>query len=181
MSRIGKQKIQIPAGVEVTVDDGRFLITTKGPKGELKHVFPSSLKVFVEDGFIVVQPNGLNGQAALWGLTRALIANMIKGVVDGFQKNLEFTGVGYKAQVKNDGIELQLGFSHPIFIKAPEGITFKAEKNSIAVSGIDKALIGQVAAQIRTLRPPEPYKGSGIRYAGEVIRRKAGKKAATAG
>ncbi len=178
MSRIGKQIIVIPQGVDVVID-GSVLIL-KGPKGELRHAIAPSVNIEKQDEGLVITSNDVD-RNDIWGLTRALIANKIKGVSEGFQKTLEFTGVGYKAQVKGVDLELNLGFSHPITIPAPEGITFKAEKNSIQITGTDKEKIGHVAANIRKLRPPEPYKGSGIRYAGEVIRRKAGKKAATAG
>lgn len=188
MSKIGKKPIQVPKGVEVKIDSGS--ITVKGPKGELKRKINDTIMVSINGDQINVNlKTGTTDKEkmALWGLTRALIANMIKGVTEGFEKGLEFEGVGYKANVKpaspaggGDELELNLGYSHPISIKAPVGITFKVEKNSIKVSGIDNELVGHIAAEIKSKRLPEPYQGSGIKYAGEIIRRKAGKKAATA-
>ena len=184
MSRIGKKLIQIPQDVEVEVHDSVLLV--KGPKGQLQRSVIQAVDIHVEkpqaDGpaFVsVVLKSDAAESFHLWGLTRALIANMIKGVSHGFEKTLEFSGVGYKAQVKGDGLELNLGFSHPIFVKATEGVTFKVEKNTITISGISNEAVGQMAAHIRTFRPPEPYQGSGIKYRGEIIRRKAGKKAAS--
>ena len=181
MSKIGKKPIQVPKGVEVKLDKG--LISIKGPKGELSKKIDGGLNISVTDGQINIDLKNKNNAGegnAMWGLTRALIGNMVKGVTDGFEKVLEFEGVGYKANVKGEGLELNLGYSHPITVKAPAGISFKVEKNVIKVAGIDKELVGHVAAEIKSKRLPEPYKGSGIRYQGEVIRRKAGKKAATA-
>ncbi len=177
MSRIGKQTINIPQGVDVTVDGVN--ITVKGPKGELKRAVSPLVSVVVADGILTVSLQGGSSANNIWGLTRALLANMIKGVSVGFEKTLEFSGVGYKAQLKGNDLELNLGFSHPISVKAPEGIIFKAEKSSIQISGINNELVGHVAANIRKFRPPEPYQGSGIKYKGEVIIRKAGKKAAS--
>ena len=188
MSKIGKKPIQIPKGAEVKVSGDS--ISVKGPKGELKRDLNSAVVVKVEGDNVIVGLNDKSmdkGGASKWGLFRALIANMIKGVTDGFEENLEFEGVGYKANVKpaspaggGDVLELNLGYSHPISVKAPTGISFKVEKNVIKVTGIDNELVGHVAAEIKSKRLPEPYKGKGIRYSGEVIRRKAGKKAATA-
>lgn len=187
MSKIGKKIIPVAKGVEIKTAQG--FITVKGPKGELKKPISSSVSVLVDNESVAVSLNDKVGgeDKALWGLTRALISNMIKGVTEGFEKNLEFEGVGYKANVKpaspaggGDVLELSLGYSHLISVKAPAGITFKVEKNVIKVGGIDKELVGHVSAEIKSKRLPEPYKGKGIRYAGEVIRRKAGKKAATA-
>lgn len=188
MSKIGKKPIQIPKGVDIKVDEG--FVTVKGPKGELKKKLDNFITISVADGYIRVgTKDDTQGKQkmAIWGLTRALIQNMIKGVNEGFEKSLEFEGVGYKANVKpaspaggGEGLELSLGYSHPIQIKAPVGITFKVEKSVIKVIGIDNELIGHVAAEVKSKRLPEPYKGSGIRYSGEIIRRKAGKKAATA-
>jgi large subunit ribosomal protein L6 len=181
MSKIGKKPIQVPKGVEIKVDGN--LVSIKGPKGELKRNLDKSISISVADEKVVVglvNNTGDKHYLAIWGLTRALMANMLKGVSEGFEKNLEFEGVGYKAAVKGEDLELNLGYSHPISIKTPAGITFKVEKNVIKISGIDNELIGHIAAEIKSKRPPEPYKGKGIRYAGEVIRRKAGKKAATA-
>ena len=155
-------------------------ISIKGPKGELKRTLNPLVSVSVADGNVLVVLRDGQDASDIWGLTRALIANMLKGVNDGFEKNLEFEGVGYKANVKGDGLELNLGYSHPILMKIPAGLTVKVEKNVIKVSGVDNELIGQFSAEIKSNRLPEPYKGSGIKYAGEIIRRKAGKKAATA-
>lgn len=177
MSKIGKKSIVIPQGVDVKID-GDFILV-KGPKGELKRNFPETLSVVAEGGNIKVsiKENTKEDVKELWGLYRSLIQNMVKGVTEEFEKVLEFQGVGYKAVVKGDDLEMGLGFSHPISIKAPEGITFKVEKNIIRISGIDKELVGKVADRIRKYRKPEPYKGSGIRYKDEVIKKKAGKKA----
>lgn len=178
MSRIGKQPIEIPSGVEVSVDGRK--VTAKGPKGTLEVKVPLGIKVELQENQIVVSPTGeRKSLAAFWGLSRALIANIVKGVNEGFNKVLEFEGVGYRVAVKGNDLELNLGFSHSITVPAPEGITFQADKNSITVSGPDKQAVGEVAAKIRRLRKPEPYKGSGIRYQGERIIRKSGKKAAT--
>lgn len=177
MSKIGKQPISLPSGVELKRQDGT--ITVKGPKGELSRDIPEGIEVDVHEGTVAVS-RGNRTHPAQWGLWRALINNMVTGVSEGFSKTLEFKGVGYKAAVKGKDLELNLGYSHPITVTAPEGITFAVEKTSITVSGIDKELVGHVAAVIRSKRLPEPYKGAGIRYSDEVIKRKAGKKAATA-
>lgn len=179
MSRIGKKPIVIPDGVEISVSGLSVLV--KGIKGELKSNFPETLEVKQEDKQIFISPKNKDdeNQGQIWGLHRALLRNMIIGVSQGFQKELEFSGIGFKAVVKDGGLELNLGFSHPIFVKAPEGISFKVEKNTISVSGIEKEKVGQIAAQIKSLKKPEPYKGTGIIYKGETIIRKAGKKAAT--
>jgi|SRR3989344_6202119 len=179
MSKIGKKTINIPEGVSVKIDGS--LVSVKGPKGEMSRLFPSSLKIEAQEKELRVFPledSGSRDQSTSWGLVRALLANMIQGVSQGFEKVLEFQGVGYRAAVKGNSLELGLGFSHPVVYSAPEGIAFKTEKNTISISGIDKELVGKVAAEIRSYREPEPYKGSGIRYRGEVVRRKAGKKAA---
>lgn len=181
LSKIGKKPIPVPKGVEVKVSGN--LVSVKGPKGELKKHFNDSILISLDNDQAVLSlkdKNASTQKAPLWGLTRALMANMLKGVTDGFEKNLEFEGVGYKANVKGNDLELSLGYSHPVQVNAPAGVTLKVEKNVIKISGIDKELVGQVAAEIKSKRPPEPYKGKGIKYAGEVIRRKAGKKAATA-
>ena len=174
--KIGKKIINVPAGVEIRIEDG--VIFVKGPKGELKRTISGALDVNMENNIIKIQlrENVGKDSSALWGLTRALIANMIKGVTEGFETILEFQGVGYKAAVKGNELELNLGYSHPITITAPEGVSFKVEKNVIKVSGFNKELVGEVAADIRTKRKPEPYKGSGIKYNDEVIIKKAGKK-----
>lgn len=180
MSRIGKKPIIIPTGVEVTMEDGSVLV--KGPKGELKKDFLSEIKIeLIEaEGQKAIEVSILrNGKKspALWGLTRALLANMVEGVTSGYQKKLQIEGIGFKAAVEGDGLTLNLGFSHPIKIKKEAGVEFLVEKNILIVSGIDKQQVGQVAAKIRKIKPPEPYKGKGIRYVGEYVRRKAGKKA----
>lgn len=179
MSRIGKQPILIPDNVEVTIDGGR--IFAKGPKGEVFMDAHPEISVEKDKGVILVKPERHSKNvSALWGLTRALIANMIQGVREGYVKKLEIEGVGYRVEVRGKNILMQLGFSHPINFQIPENISVNAEGNKIEVAGVDKQLVGQVAAQIRSFRKPEPYKGKGIHYAGEHIRRKAGKKAATA-
>ncbi|OGN00337.1 MAG: 50S ribosomal protein L6 [Candidatus Yanofskybacteria bacterium RIFCSPHIGHO2_02_FULL_41_29] len=181
MSKIGKKPIQVSREVEIKVEGS--LVMVKGPLGQLTKNIDSVISVAVSDGKVTVDLKNKSGDKknlALWGLSRALIANMIRGVSEGFEKKLEFEGVGYKANVKGDELELSLGYSHPIRVRAPAGISFKVEKNVIKVTGMDNELVGQVAAEIKSKRLPEPYKGSGIKYAGEIIRRKAGKKAATA-
>jgi len=176
MSRIGKQPIQIPENVEVKIDGD--LVIVKGPKGELKNQVRPEIKVEIKDKEVILKPVKFHkGTQALWGTYRSHIANMIEGVIKGFEKKLALEGVGYKANLEGRDLVLHLGYSHPVKVKAPEGIEFKVEKNVITVSGIDKQLVGQVAAEIRSKRKPEPYKGKGIRYKDEVIRRKAGKKA----
>ncbi len=184
MSRIGKKPIIIPSEVQVNLTQDE--ITIKGPKGELKRELPDILKFkekTLEDNTgkeIIIKPRKESKKDyALWGLYRSLIANMINGVINGFEKKLEIVGVGYRAEVQGDKIVLNIGFSHPVEIKAPQGIEFKVEKNLITISGIDNQLVGQVAAEIRAIRKPEPYKGKGIRYQGEQVRRKAGKKASS--
>jgi len=178
MSRIGKQPVGIPDQVEVTVSGQS--IRAKGPKGELTLDVHSEIGVSVEEGEIrVTRPSDAARHKALHGLSRSLIANMIEGVVDGFERTLEIHGVGYRAQTSGGGIRLNLGFSHPVEYDAPDGITLECpDQTTIVVRGPDKQLVGQTAAEIRSFRPPEPYKGKGIRYRGEQIRRKAGKTAA---
>lgn len=178
MSRIGKQPITIPNGVDVKIEGNK--ITVKGAKGELTQEIHPLVKVEKKEEEIIVSvKNGqVKQQRSLWGLFRRLIANMIIGVTEGFSKQLEVNGIGYKAVVKGDILNLQLGYSHPIEYKFPKGIQIAAEKNLITISGTDKQSVGQTAAEIRLLRKPEPYKGKGIKYVGEVIRRKAGKAAA---
>lgn len=178
MSRIGKQPIQIPDGVDVKVKDGE--IAVKGPKGELSFEFDSHLDIEIKDRELIVIPRREIGDwRALWGLTRSLVSNMVEGVKNGFEKKLEIHGVGYRARLEGKDLVLELGFSHLINYPAPTGIEFSIEKNVITVSGIDKQQVGHVAAGIRSKRKPEPYKGKGIRYVGEVVRRKVGKRAAT--
>ena len=176
MSRIGKAPIPVPTGVEVDVSGDT--ITVRGPKGELSQVIPAPIEVSQEDGTLsVTRPNDERHSRALHGLTRSLVANMVTGVTDGFRKNLEIVGVGYRATARGaTTIELALGFSHPVVVEAPEGVTFEVTSpTAIGVIGIDKQAVGQVAANIRAIRKPEPYKGKGVRYAGERVIRKAGK------
>lgn len=176
MSRIGKQPIKIPENVDVKIDDNFIII--KGSKGELKQKIHPDINLEVKDKKVLVKPrNEKKKNSAIWGTYRALVANMMKGASEGFEKKLIFEGVGYRAAVEGKKLVLNLGYSHPIEIEAPEGIEFKVEKNTIIISGIDKQLVGQAAANIRAKRKPEPYKGKGIRYEDEVIRRKVGKKA----
>ena len=175
MSRIGKLPVTIPNGVTVTVDGST--VKVKGPKGELSHTLPSGISIDRADNTLnVKRASDETNHKALHGLTRSLIANMVLGVTKGYQKQLEITGVGFKAEVRPYGLQLALGFSHQIQYKAPAGIKLTApQPTQIVIDGSDKALVGQVAAELRSRRPPEPYKGKGIKYAGEVIRRKAGK------
>lgn len=177
MSRIGKMPIKVPGGVEVALEPG--FVRVKGPKGILERTIPREMKVAQQDDQIVVtRPSDEGHHRSLHGLTRTLIANMIDGVTEGFEKNLEIHGVGYRALAKADAIELSLGYSHSITYDPPEGITFEVPApNRIVVRGANKELVGQVAAEIRSLRTPDPYKQKGVRYAGEYIRKKAGKTA----
>jgi large subunit ribosomal protein L6 len=175
MSRIGRLPITVPAGVDVTLDG--TIITVKGPKGTLTRTLTDRVSVQREDGRIVVtRPDEAKSTKSLHGLTRTLVNNMVVGVTTGFRKPLEITGVGYRAALNGTKLQLSLGYSHPIEIEPPSGISFEVETpTKLAVVGIDKELVGQVAAEVRAKRKPEPYKGKGVRYAGEVIRRKAGK------
>jgi large subunit ribosomal protein L6 len=175
MSRIGKLPVPVPNGVTVAIDGST--VSVKGPKGELSRKFPEGISFAMEDGKLVASRAGDEAQQkALHGLSRALIANMVEGVTRGYQKQLEITGVGYKAENKPYGLLFALGYSHQIEFKAPKGITLKAvQPTQVTIEGADKEVVGQVAAEIRSLRKPEPYKGKGIRYAGEKVRRKAGK------
>lgn len=177
MSRIGKQIITIPDGVSVTIDGRR--VNVKGPKGELEREFHPSMAIVQEDGQLrVTRPTDRQDHRSLHGLTGSLLANMITGVVDGFEKKLEIVGIGYKAEAAGKNLRLHLGYSHPIVYAPPDGVRVEADSPiAVTVSGIDKEKVGQAAAEIRGLRPPEPYKGKGVRYAGEHIRRKAGKTA----
>ncbi|ACZ10812.1 BL10 [Sebaldella termitidis] len=176
MSRVGRKVITIPSGVELKQEGNK--ITVKGPKGQLEREFSPEITVKVENGEInVTRPNDLPDIRALHGTTRAVLNNMIVGVNQGFEKKLELVGVGYRVQAAGKGLTLSLGFSHPVEIEPVEGITFKVEGNTkISVEGINKELVGQIAANIRAKRPPEPYKGKGVKYADEQIRRKEGKK-----
>ena len=176
MSRVGRKVITIPSGVELKQEGNK--ITVKGPKGQLEREFSPEITVKVENGEInVARPNDLPDIRALHGTTRAVLNNMIVGVNQGFEKKLELVGVGYRVQAAGKGLTLSLGFSHPVEIEPVEGITFKVDGNTkISVEGINKELVGQIAANIRSKRPPEPYKGKGVKYADEHIRRKEGKK-----
>lgn len=176
MSRIGRMPVVIPEGVEVKVDGSR--VRVKGPKGEIEHTFPSSMEIAIQEGVLTVQrPSDERTQRALHGMTRALINNMVFGVSSGFEKILEVNGVGYRAEVSGNKLVLYVGYSHPVEIEPPQGITFDVDTRTrqIKVMGHDKQLVGQIAADIRKVRPPEPYKGKGIKYIDETIRRKAGK------
>ncbi len=177
MSRIGRKPIEIPEAVEVEVAPGR--VSVKGPKGELSQPVSSDMKIERENGTLTVaRPTDRGDHRALHGLTRSLVANMVEGVTDGFEKRLEIQGVGYRANLSGRTLNLALGFSHPIAIEAPDGIDFEVpQPTEIIVRGIDKQLVGQVAADIRKRRPPEPYKGKGIRYRDELVVRKVGKRA----
>ncbi|TQN33031.1 LSU ribosomal protein L6P [Haloactinospora alba] len=175
MSRIGRLPISVPKGVEVTIDGQD--VKVKGPKGELSHTIASPITAEHSEGTITVdRPDDKPDTRSLHGLTRALLSNLVEGVSNGFSKTLEITGVGYRVQARGENLEFSLGYSHPITIEPPEGITFRVEKpTQLVVEGIDKQLVGQVAANIRNLRRPDPYKAKGVRYKGEQIRRKAGK------
>lgn len=175
MSRIGKKPISVPSGVDVSVEGQD--VRVKGPKGELSLVIPAPISASIEDGTLtVIRPDEERESRSLHGLTRTLIENLIIGVSEGYSKSLEIVGTGYRVQAKGSNLEFALGFSHSITVEAPEGITFAVEgQNKVTVSGIDKQQVGEVAANIRKLRKPEPYKGKGVRYAGENVRRKVGK------
>ena len=177
MSRIGRAPINVPAGVEVSVDTANSVITVKGPKGTLTQNFHSRMNVIVEGNVVTVtRPSDEKEDRALHGLTRTLISNMVVGVTQGYSKKLEVNGVGYRVALQGKALNLTLGYSHPVIMDAPEGITFETpDANTIIIKGIDKQLVGQIAAVIRSKRAPEPYKGKGIKYEGERIRRKAGK------
>jgi large subunit ribosomal protein L6 len=177
MSRIGKQPIAIPDGVDVEVKPG--MVKVKGPKGELTQVVSREMKVAVDDGTLTVErPTDRGEHRALHGLTRSLIANMVEGVTEGYERRLEIQGVGYRAQLKGKALEMSLGFSHPVTVQAPDGIEFEVpQPTEVVVRGIDKQLVGEMAARVRKNRPPEPYKGKGVRYAGEHVPRKVGKRA----
>jgi large subunit ribosomal protein L6 len=175
MSRVGNKPVELPEGVDVKIEGQA--VTVKGSKGELNRSFNERIGFDIDNGIVTVtRPDDTRESRALHGLSRALLANMVTGVSDGYRKELEIQGVGYRASLKGNDIELLVGFSHPVTVEAPEGITFEVpEPTKILVSGIDKEQVGQVAANIRKVRPPEPYKGKGIRYVGEYVRRKAGK------
>jgi large subunit ribosomal protein L6 len=177
VSRIGKKPIAVPDGVTVDVKPG--LVSVKGPKGELSQAVSQDMKVTQDNGTLTVErPTDRGEHRALHGLTRSLIANMVVGVTEGYEKRLEIQGVGYRARLQGKALELSVGYSHPVSVPAPEGIEFEVPApTQVVVRGIDKQLVGEIAARIRRTRPPEPYKGKGIRYAGEHIRRKVGKRA----
>jgi large subunit ribosomal protein L6 len=177
VSRIGKQPIPVPSGVDVTIDG--TTVTVKGPKGELKQTFSELITIEKQgDSLVVTRPDDTREARSLHGLTRTLVANMVHGVSEGFSKNLEIVGVGYRAVLKGSDLELALGFSHPVVVKPEPNISFEVPApNRITVRGIDKQRVGQVAAEIRAWRKPEPYKGKGVRYEGEYVRRKLGKAA----
>lgn len=180
MSRIGKRPVEVPKGVDVTVNGNA--IRVQGPKGDLTLNVHPTMKVKVESGEVIVdRPSDSPDHKALHGLTRTLVANMVEGVTKGFTRALEIQGVGYKAEVKPFGVQLVVGYSHPVPYHAPQGIRISVDGNvQVRVEGVDKELVGQVAAELRSIRPPEPYKGKGIRYVGEQVRRKAGKTAQAA-
>ena len=177
MSRIGKQPIELPSGVNVAISPGR--VQVNGPLGELSQSVPARMQISQEDGSLVVKrPTERGDDRALHGLTRSLLANMVEGVTKGFEKRLELQGVGYRATLRGNDLELNVGFSHPVVVKPPQGISFEVpEPTSVLVKGIDKQQVGEIAAEVRKVRPPEPYKGKGIRYEGEYVRRKVGKRA----
>jgi large subunit ribosomal protein L6 len=177
MSRIGKQPIELPSGVNVAISPGR--VQVNGPLGELSQNVPARMQIDQDDGTLVVKrPTERGDDRALHGLTRSLVANMVEGVTKGFEKRLELQGVGYRAALRGTDLELNVGFSHPIVIKPPQGISFEVpDATTVLVKGIDKQQVGEIAAQVRKVRPPEPYKGKGIRYEGEYVRRKVGKRA----
>jgi large subunit ribosomal protein L6 len=177
MSRIGRKPIKIPDGVEIDVKPGA--VNVKGPKGELNQNVSRDMKVAVDDATLTVErPTDRGDHRALHGLTRSLIANMVEGVIDGFERRLEIQGVGYRANLRGKTLEMSLGYSHPVVIEAPEGIEFEVpQPTEVVVRGIDKQLVGETAARIRKSRPPEPYKGKGVRYQGEYVARKVGKRA----
>jgi large subunit ribosomal protein L6 len=177
MSRIGRQPIPVPSGVELTIEPD--LVRVKGPKGELQERVSRDMKIEQADGQIVVsRPSDRRDHRALHGLTRSLVANMVQGVTDGFEKRLEIQGVGYRAALRGTDIELSVGYSHPVTIEAPPGVEFEVpQPTRITIRGSSKQAVGEIAARIRKVRPPEPYKGKGIRYEGEHVQRKVGKRA----
>ena len=176
MSRIGKKPIAIPSGVTVTLEGQT--VTVKGPKGQLAWTVAEEVEVTQADGQLTLAPRADSQRSrAMWGLSRTLVDNMVEGVTKGYEQALELVGVGYRAAMKGNSLSMQLGFSHDVDIKPPAGVTFAVPKQTeIRISGIDKQVVGEIAAQIRRIRPPEPYKGKGVRYAGEKVRRKEGKK-----
>jgi large subunit ribosomal protein L6 len=177
VSRIGRQPIPVPAGVSVAIDPGRVMVN--GPLGELTQQVPTRIKIERDgDQLVVTRPTERGEDRALHGLTRSLVANMVEGVTKGFERRLEIQGVGYRASLRGTALELNVGYSHPVVKEAPSGITFEVPApTQIVVKGVDKQQVGQIASEIRRVRPPEPYKGKGIRYEGEYVRRKVGKRA----
>src|ERR687885_630857 len=177
MSRIGKQPIEVPAGVNIAISPGR--VQVNGPLGELSQTVPQRMKIEQENAnLVVMRPTERGDDRALHGLTRSLLANMVEGVTKGFEKRLQIQGVGYRAALRGTDLELSVGYSHPVVIKPPQGITFEGpDATTVVVKGIDKQAVGEIAAQVRKVRPPEPDKGKGIRYQGEYVRRKVGKRA----
>jgi large subunit ribosomal protein L6 len=177
MSRIGRQPIPVPAGVNIAIDPGRVMVN--GPLGELTQQVPARMTIERrDDELLVTRPTDRGEDRALHGLTRSLIANMVEGVTKGFEKRLEIQGVGYRAALRGTSLELNVGYSHPVVIDAPQGITFEVPApTQVSVKGVDKQQVGEIAAEVRKVRPPEPYKGKGIRYEGEYVRRKVGKRA----
>jgi len=176
MSRIGRKQIDIPSGVEVNIEKNS--VTVKGPKGELSRDFRSEIKIEKNESILTLSPEDTSQSSkALWGLSRTLLFNMIQGVTEGYEKKLEIQGVGYRAAAEGDSIVMNLGYSNPVSLKTPEHMSVSVENNIVTVAGIDKEQVGQFAAKIKSARPVEPYKGKGIRYEGEVVRRKLGKKA----
>jgi large subunit ribosomal protein L6 len=176
MSRIGRAPIPVPSGVDITIGEGN-LVSVKGPLGQLERKLPADMRIARDgDQLVVTRPSDKKQHKALHGLTRSLLANMVQGVSQGYRRELEIQGVGYRATRAGDRLLLQVGYSHPVVMEAPAGITFEVgTPTRLAVTGIDKELVGEIAARVRKVRPPEPYKGKGIRYAGEVVRMKAGK------
>ncbi len=179
MSKIGKQPIKIPAGINVKVVDGGVKIST--PQVEEEYILPSGIEAVLEDSKLLISRKSAKASMAVYGTTRANISNIIHGLSQGWEKQLEIIGTGYRAEVAGGDLVLNVGFSHPVKFEAPEGVTFKVEKTIITVSGADKMLVGKVASEVRGIRPPEPYKGKGIKYLDELIRRKVGKAAKAAG
>jgi len=178
MSRIGKKPIIIPSGIEVKIEERK--VTAKGPKGELSYNLPAGVKAEIQNGILTISAKERDkASRALWGTTRMHISNMIQGVNQGFSKQLQIEGIGYRANIEGENLMLQVGFTHPVKIPTEKDIKFQVEKNIITVFGIDKEKVSKIASQIKRVRPPEPYKGKGIRYFGEHIRKKVGKKAAT--
>lgn len=178
MSKIGKKPIEIPSEVKIDFKEGKILV--EGPKGKMEKYLPREISFEIKDNNLIVSYNGPKEKKALWGTWRSHIQNMIIGVKDGFEKRLLIEGVGWRASIEGKDLVLNVGFSHPVKVSPPDGINFAVEKNIIVIGGTDKELVGNVAAKIRKIRPPEPYKGKGIRYENEIIRRKAGKKAVSA-